>query len=44
MMPTYIIAILTLLVIVIVVGILYGIKSDLEDAELYKAEVDREED
>jgi hypothetical protein len=40
MMPTYIIAILTLLVIVIVVGIVYGVKSDLEDAELYKAEVD----
>jgi hypothetical protein len=44
MMPTYIIAILTLLVIVIVVGIVYGVKSDLEDAELYKAEVDKQEE
>ena len=43
-MPGYIIAILTLLVIVIVVGIVYGVKSDLEDAELYKAEVDRKEE
>jgi hypothetical protein len=44
MMPTYIIAILTLIVIFIVVAILYGIKSDLEDADLYKAEVDEQED
>jgi hypothetical protein len=44
MMPGYIIAILTLLIIVIVVGILYGIKSDLEDADSYKLEVDREEE
>ena len=44
MMPAYIVAILTVLVIVIVVGIVYGIKSDLEDAELYKAEVDRDEE
>jgi hypothetical protein len=44
MMPTYIIAILTLLVIFIVVAILYGIKSDLEDADLYKAEVDNDRD
>jgi len=43
MMPTYIIAILTLIVIFIVVVILYGVKSDLEDADLYKVEVDKEE-
>jgi len=43
MMPTYIIAILTLLAIFIVLAILYGVKSDLEDAELYKADIDREE-
>jgi hypothetical protein len=40
MMPTYVIVILTVLVIFIVVAILYGIKSDLEDADLYKAEID----
>ncbi len=39
-MPTYVIVILTVLVIFIVVAILYGIKWDLEAAELYKAEVD----
>ena len=42
-MPTYVIVILTVLVIFIVVAILYGIKWDLEDADLYKAEVDKEE-
>jgi hypothetical protein len=42
MMPTYIIAILTLLVIFIVVVILYGVKSDLEDADLYKADIDND--
>jgi biopolymer transport protein ExbD len=44
MIPTYITVILTVLVIFIIVAILYGIKSDLEDAELYKAEVDKQED
>jgi hypothetical protein len=44
MMPTYIIAILTLLVIFIVVAIIYGVKSDLEDADLYKMDIDNDQD
>ena len=44
MIPTYIIVILTVLVIFIVVAIFYGIKWDLEDADFYKAEVDSDQE